>query len=125
MSEVDQTAIEMVKNLQSNIRNITLAMVGILLIAVLGAVFWGGVIDNKVYNNEKSIDDLTEIVSEYIKESRMARENYMKRTDIIPFQDAWNEMSANWGHISYWAESQGYNPLSRSQIDAIKKTNIN
>ena len=54
MSEVDKTAIEMVRDLQSNIRNTTIAMVGILLIAVLGAVFWGGVTTNKVTNNEKN-----------------------------------------------------------------------
>ena len=131
MSEKDQTAIEIVRDLQqslratqSNIRNTTLAMVGILLIAVLGAVFWGGAIDNKVDTNEKNIDKLTDVVNDYINESRIAREKYLKETDMIPFQQAWNEMAINWGHISFWAETKGYEPLTRSQKDAIKKTKV-
>ena len=50
---------------------------------------------------------------------------YLKESELIPFQQAWNEMALNWGHISYWAEVQGYKPLSRSQADALLKTKIN
>lgn len=125
MSETDKTAIEIVRNLQSNIRNTTIAMAGILLIALFGAIFWGGVINNQVNNNEENIDKLTETVNAYIKESRVARGSYLKESELIPFQQAWNEMALNWGHISYWAEAQGYKPLSRSQADALLKTKIN
>ena len=125
MSEVDRTAIEIVKNLQSNIRNTTIAMVGIFAVALLMAVFWGGGINNKVSNNEKNIDNLTKTVQDYIKEQQKESGEYVKREEIIPFSKAWSEMALNYGHISYWAESQGYKPLTRAQIESLQETKIN
>lgn len=125
MNETDKTAIEIVKNLQSNIRNTTIAMVGIFSIAILMAMFWAGGTNNKVDTNTENIKELTQTVRDYIKENDKCKGNYVNKDEMIGFQTAWNEMSLNWGHISYWAEAQGYRPLTRSQKKAALDTKIN
>ena len=66
MSETDKAAIEIVRNLQTNIRRTTIALIGIFAIALLTAVFWGGGINNQVNTNKDDIGDLTKTVKEGI-----------------------------------------------------------
>ena len=124
MSETDKTAIEIVKNLQSNIRNTTIAMVSVFAIALLMAVFWGGGINNQVDTNKENIKELTQTVKDYITENNKNNNTYVNKSEMIGFQKAWNEISLNYGHIAYWAEIQGYKPLTRAQKDAALKTKI-
>ena len=113
MSETDKEAIRIVKDLQKNIRNTTLALVSIFVLAILTAVFWGGGIDNQVDTNTKNINDLSTLVRDFVTEQRVNNENTATEKDVETIKEMIQKTSANLAHLSYWAKSKGYEGLPR------------
>jgi hypothetical protein len=121
MSEQDKAAIEIVKNLSSNIRTWAITLVSVFTIGVIGFIFWSGVTKNKVENNSVQISenaiaikDLTKVVNDYIKEQQTINASHVTENDFEDEQDYWQEAALNWAHLAWWAETKGYVPLARS-----------
>lgn len=120
MNKEDRTAIEIVKDLQnnlrrtqSNIRNTTLAMATTLVLAVFGATFWGGGINNQVKTNTTNIDKVVEIVGEFVIEQKVANESYTTELETAALIKIANDLTLNLSHIAFWAKSRGYEGLPR------------
>ncbi len=121
MNKEDVTAIEIVKNLQenlrrtqSNIRNTTLAMAMTLLIALLGSVFWGGGLNNQVNNNKENIKDLTLLVNTFVVKQTEANTSYTTEWDTKELIRISNETIRNLDMLSFWAKSRGFEGFNRS-----------
>lgn len=120
MNQEDITAIEIVKNLQenlrrtqSNIRNTTLAMAMTLLIALLGSVFWGGGLNNQVYNNKEDIKELTLLVNTFVVKQTETNTSYSKRWETEKLIMISNETIRNLDMLSFWAKTRGFEGFNR------------
>ena len=121
MSEVDREAIRIVRELQKNIRNTTIALVSIFTLAILTAVFWGGGLDNQVDTNTKNITELSKIVRDFVTDQKVHNENVATEEDMETIKEMLQKTSDNLNHLSFWAESRGYSGVPRGLKKEDKK----
>lgn len=121
-SDTNKDTIEIVKELQKSVRDSqnrtqkwVITMVGTFAIAIMTALFWGGGIDNQVDTNTKNLEILTKIVDKFVTEQQVSNERFVRKQDLENLENKLEKTSANWNRLSFWAESRGYEPLSRTK----------